>query len=249
MVNGNAATALRDVGSGSVAALKAKGRLRVGIGLVPAFASKNQATGEIHGIAVELGRALADRIGIELEPVTYPSPGNLPEALEAGAWDIAFLGVDPVREAVMDFSVPYARVDSTFLLAPGSPDRGVGELDADGVRIATTRNGVEDLTLTRLIGSAEIVRVASVGAGFEELKAGTVDAVAVARPAALAFSAQLPGSRVSESHFSVALHAIGVPKGQDELLEYVNAFVSEAKTSGFVRQAMERVGLRGAQVA
>jgi polar amino acid transport system substrate-binding protein len=249
MVNGNVAATSRDAGPGAAAALKTGGRLRVGIGLVPAFASQNQATGEIHGIAVELGQALAERLGAEFVPVTYPSPGNLPEALKASAWDIAFLGVDPVREAVMDFSVPYARVHSTFLLAPGSPDRAVEDLDAAGVRIATTRNGVEDLTLTRLIGSAEIVRVASVGAGFEALQTGRVDAVAVARPAALAFSAQLPGSRVSESHFAVALHAIGVPKQQGALLEYVNAFVSEAKASGFVRDAMEQVGLRGAQVA
>src|SRR5690606_33930225 len=132
---------------------------------------------------------------------------------------------------------------------PGSPHRDIGDLDKAGARIVTTRNGVEDLTITPLIKSAEIVRVASVGAGFEELKAGRVDAVAVARPAALAFSGQLAGSRVSEGRYAVALHAIAVPKGQRALLEYINGFVSAAKTSGFVQQAMERVGLRGAQVA
>jgi polar amino acid transport system substrate-binding protein len=229
--------------------IKSSGKLRIGVGLVPTFATKDPSTGEVRGIAIELGRVLAEGLGVELVPVTYPSPANLPDALKNGAWDIGFLGVDPAREGVMDFSIPYAQVDSTFLVAPGSAYRGVDDLDKPGVRIATTRNGVEDLTLTRLIKVAEIVRVDSAGAGLEALKAGKVDAVAIPRPAAVAFAEQLPGSCVSDDRYAVALHAIAVPKGESGRLNYINEFVSSAKKSGFVRHAMERVGLRGAQVA
>jgi polar amino acid transport system substrate-binding protein len=229
--------------------IKSSGKLRIGVGLVPTFAIKDPSTGEVRGIAIELGRALAERLGVELVPVTYPSPANLPEALKNGAWDIGFLAVDPAREAVMDFSIPYGQVDSTFLVAPGSAHRSVNDLDKPGVRIATTRNGVEDLTLTRLIKIAEIVRVDSAGAGLEALKAGKVDAVAIPRPAAIAFAEQLPGSHVSADRYAIALHAIAVPKGQGGRLDYINEFVSSAKKSGFIKQAMERAGLRGAQVA
>src|SRR5262245_27740398 len=229
--------------------IKSSGKLRAGMGLVPTFAMKDPSTGELRGIAIELGRALAERMGVELVPVTYPSPGNLREALKTGAWDIGFLGVDRAREGAMDFSIPYVQVDATFLLPAGSVYRDINDLDKPGVRIATTRNGVEDLALTRLIKVAEIIRVGSAGAGLEALKSGKADAVAVPRPTAIVFAEQLAGSRVAEGRYEVALHAIAVPKGQSGQLNYINEFVSGAKKSGFIKQAMERVGLRGAQVA
>lgn len=244
-----AATSSHAQSGAAVADLKSSGKLRAGIGLVPTFAVKDASTGELRGIAIELGRALAERIGVELVPVTYPSPANLPEALKTGAWDIGFLGVDPARQAVMDFSVPYVQVDSTFLFAPGSGYRSLEDLDKPGLRIATTKNGVEDLTLTRLVKAAEIVRVGSAGEGFAALKAGKADAVAIPRPTAIVFADQLPGSRIWDGGYAIALHAIAVPKGMSERLSYINEFVAGAKKSGFVQKAIERVGLRGAQVA
>jgi polar amino acid transport system substrate-binding protein len=235
--------------SSPFAAIKSSGKLRVGMGLVPTFAVKDAATGELRGMAVELGRALAARIGVEFVPVTYPSPANLPEALKSSAWDIGFLGIDPAREAVMEFSIPYVQVDSTFLVAPGVAYRSVSDLDKPGLRIAITRNGVEDFALTSLIKVAEIIRGDSAPAGLEALKAGKVDAVAIPRPVAIAFAGQLTGSQVADDRYAVALHAIAVPKGQGAQLHDINEFLSGAKASGFVQQAMERVGLRGAQVA
>jgi polar amino acid transport system substrate-binding protein len=233
----------------AVADLKSSGKLRVGLGLVPTFAMKDPSTGELRGIGVELGRALAERIGVEFVPVTYPSPANIPEGSKTGALDIGFLGIDPARQAVMDFSIPYVQVDATFLFPAGSTYRSFNDVDKPGVRIVTTRNGVEDLALTRLIKVAEIIRVGSAGAGLEALKTGKADAVAIPRPTAIAFAEQLPGSRVWDDRYDVAIHAIGVPKGESGRLNYINEFLSGAKKSGFVQQAMERVGLRGAQVA
>jgi polar amino acid transport system substrate-binding protein len=237
-------------GPGSaVADIKSSGKLRVGLGLVPTFAMKDPSTGELRGIGVELGRALAERIGVEFVPVTYPSPANLPEALKSGAWDVGFLGVDEARKAVIDFSIPYVQVDATFLFPAGSTFRTFEDVDKPGVRIVTTRNGVEDLAVTRLAKAAEIVRVDSAGAGLEALKSGKADAIAIPRPTAIAFAEQLPGSRVWDGRYDVAVHAIGVPKGESGRLNYINEFLSVAKKSGFVQQAIERVGLRGAQVA
>ena len=79
--------------------------------------------------------------------------------------------------------------------------------------------------------------------------AGKVDAVAIPRPVAIAFAGQVPGSQIAEDRYAVALHAIAVPKGQGAQLNDINEFLVSAKTSGFVQQAMERVGLRGAEVA
>ncbi len=233
----------------TVADIRSSGRVRIGIGLVPTFATKDAETGELRGIAIELGRALAERLGVELVPVTYPSPANLLDALRAGAFDIAFLGIDPVREKVMDFSVPYLQVDSTLLAAPGLDRPTVEDLDRPGVRIAATRNSIEDFALTRLLRAAEIVRVDSSLAGLAALTSGDVSAVAVPRPVAIVFSERVPGSRVLDDRYAVALHALAVPKGSSDLLRSIDEFMIEAKRSGLVERAIERAGLRGAQMA
>jgi len=225
------------------------GKMRVGLGLVPTFATKDSTTRELRGVAMELARALAARIGVDLLPVTYPSPPSVLEGLKTGAWDLAFIGIDPARAALVDFSPPYLQVDSTYVVPAGSSIGNVADADHPGVRIAVTRNSVEDFALTRKLKHAEVVRVDTIGAGFDVMHAGTVAVLAVPRPTALQFAARLPGSRVLADRFHAVFHGIAVPKGQAERLAYVSTFIEEAKASGVVQRAVEHAGLRGVQVA
>ncbi len=69
-------------------------KLRVGIGLgTAASAIKDPATGEVRGLALDLGRALATRIGIEFQPVEYPRPGAVLEGVRTNAWHVTFLSL------------------------------------------------------------------------------------------------------------------------------------------------------------
>ena len=68
-----------------VADLVRAGKLRVGLGFgSPSGAMKNPATGELRGPNVDLGRALAARIGVDFVAVEYPRPGAI---LEGGYSD------------------------------------------------------------------------------------------------------------------------------------------------------------------
>ena len=97
-----------------VADLVRTGRLRAGVGVVaPHWAVKDQATGELRGVAVDIARALAKRIGVELVLVEYPSPPSVLDGLKTGARDVGFLAIDPSRAALVDFSPPYLQIDAT----------------------------------------------------------------------------------------------------------------------------------------
>jgi polar amino acid transport system substrate-binding protein len=225
------------------------GKIRVGLGLVPTFATKDPATGEVRGVAMELAHALAARLGIAVVPVEYPSPPSVLDGLKTGAWDVGFLGIDPARLAQADFSPPYLQVDSTYLVPAGSAIRTSADADHPGVRIVVTRNSVEDFALTRMLKQAALVHVETISAGFDVVRAGNADVLAVPRPTALQFATRWPGSRVLEDRFHTVFHGIAVPKGQAGRLAYVSDFIEEAKASGLVQQAVERAGLRGVQVA
>jgi polar amino acid transport system substrate-binding protein len=233
-----------------VADLVQAGKLRAGIGVVaPHWAIKDSKTGELRGVAVEVARALASRLGIELVTVEYPSPPGVLEGLKVGAWDVGFLAIDPSRAAVVDFSPPYLQIDATYLVKEGSAIRNVADADQPAMRIAVTRKSVEEIVLSRALKRAELRSVETIAAGFELLRAGNADVLAAPRPALLQFSSRLPGFRVLDDRFHVAFGAIAVPKGQTERLAYITEFVEEAKASGVVQRAIERAGVRGVQVA
>lgn len=233
-----------------VADLVRAGKLRVGIGVVaPHWAIKDPGTGELRGVAVDIARELAMRLGIELVAVEYPSPPAVLDGLKVDAWDVGFLAIDPSRAVVVDFSPPYLQIDATYLTTAGSSIRSVTEADQRGVRIAVTSKSVEEIVLSRSLKRAELQRIDTISAGFDLLRDGNAHALAAPRPALLALSTRLPGSRVLEDRFHAAFGAMAVPKGQTGRLAYIAEFVEQAKASGLVQQAIERAGVRGVQVA
>jgi len=233
-----------------VADLVGAGKLRAGIGVVaPHWAVKNPQTGELRGVAVDIARALAKRIGVNLVVVEYPSPPAVLNGLKDNAWDIGVLAVDPSRAVVVDFSPPYLQIDATYLVTEGSAIRSVAEADQPGVRIAVTAKSVEEIVLGQSLKKAELRSVETIPAGFELLRAGNADALAAPRPALLGLASRLPGSRVLADRFHAAFGAMAVPKGEVARLAYITEFIEEAKASGLVQRAIDAAGVRGVEVA
>ncbi len=232
-----------------VADLLRAGKVRVGVGVVaPHWAVKDAATGELRGLAIDLARAFAARLGLELVLVAYPSPPSILEGLKSDAWDVGFLAIDPSRAAVVDFSHPYLQIDATYLVPAGSSIRNVSDADRSGIRIAVTRKSVEEIILSRMLKRAELRAVETISAGLELVRAGNADVLAAPRPALLQSSVRIPDSRVLEDRFHAALAAMAVPKGLAARLAYINEFIDDAKASELVQGAIERAGLRGVQV-
>jgi polar amino acid transport system substrate-binding protein len=233
-----------------IADLVRAGKLRAGVGVVaPHWAIKDPRTGELRGVAVDVARALATRLGIELVTVEYPSPPSVLEGLKVAAWDVGFLAIDPSRAVVVDFSPPYLQIDATYLVPDGPSIRSVTDVDQPGIRIAVTRKSVEEIVLSRSLKRAELRAIDTIAAGFDLLRTGNADVLAAPRPALLQFSARLPGSRVLDDRFHAAFGAMAVPKGETGRLAYIGEFIEEAKISGLVQRAIERAGVRGVQVA
>jgi len=197
-----------------VADLAQSAALRVGLGLGSlTTAIKDPATGEVKGPALELGRALAARIGVQFVAVEYPRPGAVINGLSGNAWDISILIIDPVRAEQVDFSNPFLQSDLTYLVAAGSTIQSVADADQSGIRIAAPRGDTSDLLLNRALNRAELVRTDNIAAAIELLRTGGVDAIALNRPSLIAQSATLPSSIVLSDGFANFYSAVAVPKG------------------------------------
>ena len=225
------------------------GTLRVGINYAnPVLARRDPASGALHGVAPDLGRELGQRIGVRVELVGFESAGKMFDALKAGAWDVAFLAIDPERAGEIDFTAPYVEIEGTYLVPTGSPLRAVADVDREGIRVGASAGSAYDLFLTRNLQRAQLVRAASPDAAFELIVSGKVDALGGVRQHLVANAAKLPGSRVFDDRFMAIQQALGIPKGREEGAKYLRDFIEDVKASGFVARAIEKAGVRGVTV-
>ena len=148
-----------DVSHDVVMELAPGGRLRAAINFGNSvLAQKNPVTGEPRGVSAELARELASRLGVPIEFVTFDAAGKVFDALTADAWDIAFMAIDPVRAAGIDFTGPYVVIEGSYVVPSNSPLRTIADVDSDGVRVAAARGSAYELYLTRALKRATLVR-------------------------------------------------------------------------------------------
>jgi polar amino acid transport system substrate-binding protein len=226
------------------------GKIRVGINYAnPVLATRDPASGELRGVAVDLAREVGRRVDLPVELVGYDAAGKMVDALKTGAWDIAFLAVDPGREAEISFTPPYIEIEGTYLVPAGSPLGAIADVDGKGVRIAMAVGAAYELFLSRNVRHAELVRATTPTAAFELLVAGKVEALAGVKQTLVANAAKLPGSRVLDGRFLAIGQAIGIPKGRAAGASYLGEFIEEAKASGLIARAIEKAGVRGVSIA
>ncbi len=226
-------------------------KLRVGLILSnQVLVSKDPSTGELRGVTISLGKALAQRLGVPFDPVGYANPAELVKSFGTNQWDIAFLAFDPARAKEVDFSPPYMEVDNTYLVTAKSKVTAVERADQSGVTIAVPERSAPDLFLSRNLKSAQVLRVpGGAEAAIEALRSGKADAYAENAHMLSLYSDQLPGARVLEGRYTVIQHAIATPQGKVAAAEYVKGFVEQAKSDGTIAGAIRAAGLRRTQVA
>jgi polar amino acid transport system substrate-binding protein len=225
------------------------GKLRVGINYGnPVLATRDPASGDLRGVAVDLGRELGRRVGVPVELVAFESAGKMFEAVKAGAWDVAFLAVDPGRADQIEFTAPYIEIEGAYLVPAGSSLHSIADVDREGVRIGISSKSAYDLFLSRSLRRAQLVPAPDPNAAFELILAGRVDVVAGVRQHLVANVEKLPGSRVLDGRFMAIQQALGIPKGRDAGAKYLREFIEDVKDSGLVARAIDKAGVRGVSV-
>jgi len=235
-----------------VADLVQAGKIRLAL-FLPQYET-DATSGEIRGVgtgfvAAEVARALAARIGVDLQIIGYPTPAKAVEGLKARACDLAFLGIEPSRAAEVDFTAPVVQFDYTYLVPAGSAVASVKDADQPGIRIAVVRSHASTMTLTRIVRHAELIGSALPDEAFDLLRGGKVHLFAAPREVLMDYAATLPGAWVLEDAYGVNNIGVAVTKGAPGRLAYFSEFMEEAKASGLVRGAIERGGLPTFRIA
>jgi polar amino acid transport system substrate-binding protein len=232
------------------ASLAPRGRLRAAINVGNVVvAPRDPASGAPRGVSVDIANELGRRLGVPVEQVVYPAASAVVTNQVADDWDVAFLGAEPERAAVIAFTAPYVFVEGTYLVRAASPYRSVAELDRPGIRIATGQGSAYDLYLTRTLKQAGFVRAPSSAAAIAVFLEENLDAAAGVRQALVEAQAATPGLRVLDDSFMRIEQAVAAPQGRTEGFRWLAAVIEELKASGFIRSSLDRSGQTGAVVA
>jgi len=235
---------------GARSELAPAGKLRAAINFGnPVLAQKDPATGEPRGVSVDLARELGRRLAVPVELVTFDAAGKVFEALKTGAWDVAFMAIDPTRASEISFTPPYVVIEATYLVPADSPLRTIEEVDRDGVRVAVGNKSAYDLYLTRTLKRAQLVRVPTSPAAIDVFLKDKLEAAAGVKQPLVQFAKTNPNVRVLDGRFMAIEQAMGTPRGREAGARYLRQFIEEMKASGFVAKGLERSGQGDATVA
>ena len=230
--------------------LAPSGTLRAAINLSNfLLVSGSDAAGQPVGVAPDMARAVAERLGVAVAYVPYKTPGELADAGGTGAWDIGLIGAEPARAQKIAFTPAYCEIAATYLVPAGSPIASLADVDRPGVRIAVTARTAYGLWLDRNIRHATLVRSDSLDAAFAQFAAEKLDALAGLRPRLLGDVEKLPGARILDGAFTAVQQAIGTDRRNAAAAAFLRGFVEEAKATGLVARLIERHAIRGLSVA
>ena len=223
--------------------VKAAGKLVIGVeGTYPPF-TYHDDNGELTGLDIELGKALADKLGVEVE-------------FQEAAWDSLLIGIDTERfDTVInsvsitderaekyDFSDPYY-YEARRVVVRADDDSIHGPEDLNGKKIAT--NTTNAFIPWYEEQGVEVVGIDTSGEAIDLLLSGRVDFVGINVPVLNAYLQEHPDAadKVKEAFVipnSEDVIAIPVRKGEPEFLDAINAALAELREEGTLKKISEK---------
>jgi polar amino acid transport system substrate-binding protein len=233
----------------AAAELTGTGRLRAAINFGNPILATRGADGAPRGVSVDLANEAARRLGVPIDLVPFNSAGSVVEAMKAKQVDLAFVAIDPVRAADMDYTAPYVIIEGAYLVRQSSALQRNEEVDRPGTRVAVGRGSAYDLFLSRELKAASLVRAPTSPAVTDLFLAQNLEVAAGVKQQLEADAQRVGGVRLLPGRFMVIEQSMGVPKGRVAAQAWLSRFIEEMKSTGFVAAALARHGIQGAAVA
>ena len=195
-------------------------------------------SGEIEGIDVDTAKAIAEKLGLELQIDDMDFDAAL-LSVQQGKADIVMAGVTVTdeRKAVMDFSDSYATGIQSIIVPNGSdiasPD------DLAGKKIGTQRGTTGYIYCSDDFGDDAVVAYDSGLTAVQALNNGQVDAVVIDNAPAKEYVAANPGLKVLDTSYAEEDYAIGMAKGS-ALEDAINKALEELKADGTLQSIVDK---------
>ena len=196
-------------------------------------------SGDFEGIDIDVAAAIAEKLGLELQVDDMDFDAAL-LAAQSGKSDIVMAGVTVTdeRQKVMDFSDTYAEGIQSIIVPEDSDIASADDLT--GKAIGTQRGTTGYIYCTDDFGEDSVVAYDDGLTAVQALNNGQVDAVVIDNAPAKEFVAANPGLKILDTAYAQEDYAIGVAKGNTELLNAINGALEELQADGTLQSIVDK---------
>lgn len=223
--------------------IQEKGEITIGVKFdVPPFGFKDTGSGEVQGFDVDLGRAIAERLGVEPKFVEAISDNRIP-FLQKGTVDVILstMTINAERAKEIDFSDPYYLASGRILVEADNEEiTGIDSLA--GKSVCTALGSTYEATIKEQAPDAKLKLVDSYSECLQLLQNGTVEAISTDDVILTGMIIQTGGDalKLVGDELTQEPYGAGIKKGETELLDFVNQTFEEYKSDGRWQEAYDK---------
>ena len=210
----------------------------------PPYEMTNDA-GDFEGIDVEIAQAIADKLGLELRIDDMDFDSAL-LAAQTGKSDMVMAGVSVTEDRLvnLDFTDSYATGIQVVIVPEDSDIASVDDLANDKM-IGVQRGTTGDLYCSDTVenggfGADHVTAYDNGLTAVQALMNGQVDAVVIDNAPAQEFVEANPGLKILDTEYVNEDYAIGVKKGNTQLLNALNGALEELKADGTIQSIVDK---------
>ena len=226
-------------------ALAPTGKLRAGMNIGNNLFTRQNETGQLYGVSVDLMQELANRLGVPLQMVVYNQPGQVADDVGNDVWDVAILAIEKTRAKTILFSPAMTEIEAGYVVHQNSDFQLAEQVDSSGVKIAAPEKAGYELYLSHVLKNASLVRTKSFASSLELFNLDQVDAVAGLKPNLIESMHQLPMGKLLQGNFMTVNHGFSVALGRVDAAAYLANFVKDLIESGFVGRSITNHQIKG----
>jgi ABC-type amino acid transport substrate-binding protein len=216
----------------SLGKIQAKGEITIGVKFdVPPFGVKNPQSGEVEGFDVEMGKAVADKLGVKPKFIEAISDNRIP-FLEDGTADLILstMTINEERVQQIEFSDPYFIARGRVLVPGDSSIAGVADLA--GKNVCTALGSTYEANLKKQAPDAKLKLVDSYSECLELVQNGAVDAVSTDDVILTGMIIQDDTLKLVGEQLTQEPYGAGIKKGDTQMVDFVNGVFQELKDNG-----------------
>ncbi|MBU3030899.1 transporter substrate-binding domain-containing protein [Paracoccus marinaquae] len=225
-----------------IEAIKERGVIKIGLSLFVPW-SMRAKNGDLVGFELDVGRKLAEDMGVEVEFIETAWDGIIP-ALVAGKFDVIISGMSwtAQRNLTVNFSDPYAysglKIVANKQLTEGMT---VADLNDPSVTFAARRGGTPSTLIATMFPEAKLLQFDEDGAATQEVLNGNAHATMGAEPTPSRDARTHPDTLVvlGEQVFDQRGDGFVMRKGDVDAMNFFNNWIAQNWRSGWLKERQD----------
>jgi glutamate transport system substrate-binding protein len=220
--------------------IQQEGEITIGVKFdVPPFGFRNPQSGEVEGFDVDMGRHIANALGVEPNFIEAISDNRIP-FLERDRVDLILstMTITGERDQEIDFSEPYYVARGRILVPQDSDIRGLEDLAGNSV--CTALGSTYEETLSEEAPRADLRLVDSYSECLELLQNGAVDAISTDDVILTGMIIQDDTLQLVGDELTTEPYGVGIKEGNRQMKQFVDGVLEDVKTDGRWARAYQK---------